>query len=595
MAVNVLRRSQSLAEAMKLVDAGKSPRSKELERLQAFVEGTQYDGRPLYLDFGCNLPRWERKPCVIYPLARAAIESNTALAMGGLRFPRILSLSSEDDSDFAGAQGLSPDDSAKLDAFNGKLIDICGLAASFRQAYRMAQGSRSVALIGCYRSGLPTFDPVWAKLCEPTFVKGDPTTVASLEIRYRRIEYQYDPNLAGNADQAGFLPVCKEYRRVIDDVADTVFVEREVWDITDQTPTQQVATRIEHGFGFCPVRWYARQRPSLAVGTYDGIAVHDGRLSELDAINHALSSRHLAAMYTGDPIKCATGADASETFGTVGRAANPALIDPTQKTGWEQALTGGHQVTAVIKAGPGELWRMQDPQGKFYYLALPKGALDALDNHIDDLCSKTREALRYVWIDPEKLTGSGDVSGKTLAFVFSSQINAVSEDRDDFARQALMPTLGMLYRMMVKKPAGLYVPGLKKVLPILQRFLVKLDNGVEAFIAPQLQPKWGEFFDPSDTDEATRCSTAQSALDAGIITKKTAVEHVREVFAISNVDQYVDQLQKETDVKQANAIKNAQDMVKANGAAIAAGPPGAAKPAVVPVAPSKGAQQTKSA
>jgi len=260
-----------------------------------------------------------------------------------------------------------------------------------------------------------------------------------------------------------------------------------------------------------------------------------------------------------------------------------------QKTGWDKALNGASSSSAAIKAGPGELWRMQDPQGKFYYLSLPKGALEALDKHISDLCSKTRESLHYVWLDPEKLTGSGDVSGKTLAFIYSSQTSSVTDDRDDLGRSAILPVFGMLFRMMVKNSAGLYVPGLKKALPILARFVVALADGTQAFIAPQLQLKWGEYFDASDTDESTRVSTAMAASGGNpIITQKTAVEHIREIFAISNVDQYVDALMKEAAQRQADAVAGAAAMAKA--APPAAVIPGAAKPAV---APSSGAQTQK--
>lgn len=536
------RRVQSEADALKLVDALKSHRAKELERLQAYFEGTQYDGRPLYLDSKSDAPRFERKPCVIYPLAQAAIESNVALALGGTRFPRILSLSSEDDSAFDASQGLDQKSSEILDQFNAKLVDVCGFASSFRQAYRMAQAARSVALIGCYRNGLPALDPVWAKLCEPTFDPADPCTVIRLEIRYRYIEWQRDSSLKPDGSE---IPVCKEYRRVIDDQTDTVYQPKEVWDLSDIEPSKApFGTPIQHGFGFCPVRWWARRRQSFAIGGYDGLALHDGKLSELDAINHALSSRHLAALYTGDPIKCATGVDPDEGFGTIGRTARPENIDPSVKTGWDKAMYGAGDVRA-IRQSPGELWRTPAEAAKFYYLALPKGALDALDSHASDLCSRVREALRYVWLDPEKLTGSGDVSGKTLAFVFSSQLNAVSEDRDDLGRNLMLPSLGMVYRMMIAKSDGLYVPGLKKALPILQRFLVSVQGGKTIFIAPQLQLKWGDYFEPSDLDESTRSKTAIDAYNANLVTLKSAVEHLKDVFAIGSVDQYIDALAKE--------------------------------------------------
>jgi hypothetical protein len=86
----VLRRKLTQSEAQALVDVGKSPRQRELEKLQAYYESKQYVGKEPYLQLDSKTPRLERAPCVIYPLARAAIESNVAFALGGSRFPQIL-------------------------------------------------------------------------------------------------------------------------------------------------------------------------------------------------------------------------------------------------------------------------------------------------------------------------------------------------------------------------------------------------------------------------------------------------------------------------------------------------------------------------
>jgi hypothetical protein len=298
-------------------------------------------------------------------------------------------------------------------------------------------------------------------------------------------------------------------------------------------------------------------------------------------------------MYTGDPMLCGTGVDPDDSLGTMGRTARAEPLPGEQKSEWDRALYGGG-TDGAIRKGPGELWRVPDPTAKLFYLVLPPGALDALDQHAADLCSKERESFRYVWIDPEKLTGSGDISGKTLAFVFSSQVNAVNDDREDLTRACFLPCLGMVYRMLlaVKNPAGVYVPGVQKVLPILKRFLVTLETGAVTFIAPQLEVKWGDMFEPSDADEATRVQTATSAVGK-LITRKTAIDHVKSVFNIENTDQYVDELEKELDDNQQKAIANAQAISgpkdqPGDGAAPAL--PGAAKAPL----PKRGAGQQKS-
>lgn len=596
-----LRTKLDPSSIAKLLNAIKTPRQRECEILQAYYDGTMYDGRPSYFDRQSQLPRLERAPCVRYPLAKAAIDSNVALSMGGARFPRVLSMSSEDDSDFDPQYGLSPEDSATLDQFNAKAMQVAGLDQQFRQAYRVAQAARSAGLVLSYRNGLPAIDVLWPKICAPTFDAANPDSVVSLEIRYRYVDQFSDPVTTGG----DWWPVVKEYRRVIDAKNDTVYQVKEIWNITDTTPTAVVQSRVAHGFGFCPVRWYARQRSSFAVGGYDGVAVHDGRLTEIDAINHALSSRHLAAMYAGDPIMVGIGVDSSDDMGASGRLATPESLDPmgsrrsveNQVWGFGGALGG-----SAIRKEPGQLYRLSGEGADLKYVSLQADALDAISDHTADLCSKTREALRYVWIDPEKLTGSGDVSGKTLAFVFSSQVNAINDDRADFWRACLLPTLGLIYRMLAARSDGVFLPGIAKALPILQRFLVKLADGSVSFMAPQLMPRWGDMFEPSDVDESTRVATSVQALQAGIITTQVAVEHVKDVFAISAVDQHVEALADEKAQKQADAVANAQAMAKVGALGPAAphggtgAPAGGAKAAPNAAKPAKAKQsRTRSA
>jgi len=556
-----LQRRLSPQEAQSLVNAGKTMRARELERLQAYFDGTQYLGRPGYLDQASNVPRLERAPCVVYPLVPSAVESYVALCMGGSRFPRILSMTSEDDT-FQG--GLSPTDSETIDRFNQNLIDSCNLQAAFAQAYRMSLTQRSVALVMCYRNGLPCADAVPACYCVPTLDR-DQCTVMSLEIRYRFIDYFRDQLVTAGE----WWPVVKEYRRVIDATYDTTYQVREVWDSTDINPSTLVDIRTAHGFGCCPVVWYARQRKSLTMGGFDGQALADGKLDAIDAINHALSSRHLGAMYCGDPQMFAFGFDAMD-LQSGGRALDPMAMS-TENPQWDSVLSAkAAQPSSVIRKGPGELLRSENPNAKAGYVTLPSDALLAIDKHAADVAAKVREGMRYVWLDPTNLAGSGDISGKTLAFVFSSQTHAVAQDRSDFGRSCLLSTLAIIYRMLMANPAGVYLRGLKQALPILSQFWVG-----PVFMAPQFQLKWGDFFEASDTDEATRVATAVSAKTAGLITQKTAIEHIAGPFAIQNVDQYADALAKE----KAQAVVDARAAVAAGQVPQISAPPAPPGPA----------------
>lgn len=565
------------SEIQKLLDAGKTQRARELEYLQSVFEGTQYVGRPSF--FSDDVPMQEREPCCQYRLAAIGIESNAAFAMGEGRFPSVLSLSSEDDSAFDDDLGLSPKDSKAVDSFNAKLLDLANLQTVFTNAYKMAQAARSVAIVLGFRAGLPFADLVWSKLCTPTFGDpDDPTRCTRLEIRYRYTELWRDQIRTGGE----WWKRVFEYLRVIDDTADTEYWPVAIWEETDPGVVEgssPVRAQTKHGFKLCPVHWYARNRETNVASTPDGHALHDGPAicGMLEQIDLGISQRHRAAVYVGDPQTVVSGVSAEDPIGNVGRKVQP-VPDPRDvdangrlKGPWAAAMYGGPKGgggTGALRRGAGEVWRIQDPSGKATLLTLPADALDGLDKDVQDLVQKVCDDIGICIIDLALFKGAGDLSGRTLSFLFSKQINRVSQDRKDLGRNCILPVLNLFYRMLLASPDGVYLPGLKKLLPILKRFYKPVAGQEKPiWFAPQLKLSWGDFFEPSDTDEQTRVNTALGALGK-LITIETALEHVKGVFAIGSVDQYAKQLQKQKDDQQQRDIDNAAALANATAPAL---------------------------
>ena len=545
-------------QVQKLIDCRKTPRQRDLEGLQAFFEGKQYVGRPSFFDD--KQPMQERAPCVVFNLCSIAIESNVAFAMGEGRFPVVLSLSSEDDKTFDKDLGLSKDESEVVDSFNAKLVELARLEQAFRQGYRMAQASRSVAFVLGFRNGLPFAELVWAKLCTPSFDDpADPNKCTRLEIRYRYAEQWRDPIRTNGKWWTRVF----EYLRVIDDTNDTVYEPVAIWDETDPGVVERaspVKATAAHGFGLCPVHWYARNRESVVGTNPDGKATHDGVCGLLEQLDLVLSQRHRAAIYAGDPQTVLIGIQSGDAVGNTGRAAVPGAL-PGEGQGsakqWQAAFAVTNGVGGKLRRGVGDVWSIPEPHGKAVLLTLPGDALDALDHDAEDLANKACDDMGVTIVDASAFKGAGDLSGRTLSFLFSKQINRVSQDREDLGHCCIKPVLSLFYRMLIARPKGVYLPGLDKVLPILARFDRVVESG-KVWFCPQLKLKWGDYFEPSDVDESTRAATAISAYNAKIITLKTAIEHVRSVFAIGSVDQYVDALQSEIDDRQQQAIANAQ-------------------------------------
>ena len=605
-------------EVANLVNAIKTPRVMTLERLQAFVEGTQYDGRPDF--FSDDKPLQERAPNIVCRLPHIAVESNVAFAMGEGRFPAVLSMLSENDRFFDSDLGLSDDESKVMDAFNARLIDVAALQQVFRGSYRMALSSRSVAMVLGFRNGLPFADLIWSKLCFPTFGDpSDPTICTRLEIRYRYTQPWRDPMLTGGKVWTRVF----EYLRIIDDTNDTVYEPVPVWDISDRGAVEgqsQTRSQVPHGFGFCPVHWYAHERASVVGDDVDGKAVHDGSLGLIEQLDLALSQRHRAALYAGDPQLILIGVNEDDAVGNTGASAQSPmqpLLDGDRAKGsqqWQRAFGAGQGGgKSKLRRGAGEVWRITDAAGKAVLLTLPSDALDALDKDAKDLLAKICDIIGVTIVDPASVSGAGDLSGRTLSFLFSKQINRVSQDREDLGRRCILPVLNLFYRMLLAKKDGVYLAGADKVRPILQRFYRPVTGAPKpVWFCPQLKLKWGDYFEPSDMDEKTRIDGANAALAGGIITTATAVEHVRGVFQISSVDQYVKTLEDEkakkaADRAKADSDKNAQMMsaMKAlggngkpgqpppasNGGGPSAKPDGSSAKAPPPAMKAKGAKQ----
>jgi hypothetical protein len=532
------------SEADAIVRAGQSPRYRELDRLQRFFDCTQYDTRVGWND-PSDVPLQERKPCIIFPSARAAIESHTNFALGEGKFPTVRSLTNEDDT---AQDGLSKADSQKLDAFNERFVSLAHIESASRQLLRMGQAARSACAVLGFRKGIPSVEAVWAKCCTPTFNPQDPDEVIRLEISYRYIEQERDPLTAE------WAPVVYQYRRVIDDKSDTTFLPVRI-DDKSQFPVSSTPDKtrtVAHNFGVCPVIWW-RCMGGIDTGTgYDGHAIHETILSAIEALDMSLSQRHRAALYAGDPQWFLSGIDPDNPVAPQGRrsrvditADNP-TGDPKKTGEWGGALYGvGPNGRGVAKKGPGVVWASESPDAKASLVTLPGEALDAISDHASDVLNKIAETMSWVRIDPIALRGTADISAKAMTIMYAKQLSRVAQLRQDFGDKCLLPMLSLFYRMLIKVGAGAYLPGLAKVMPILLKMQVQIAGGVQIWFAPKLKLQWPDYFDPSDADEMTRVTMSSAALGGGLVTLASAVEHIKSVFGIGNVEQYVETLKKE--------------------------------------------------
>jgi hypothetical protein len=547
-------------EVAKLLDLGMSDRARRIDTHVRFVDGTIYDGRPDFDDDECGKPLSMRRPCVIYKGVANAIKSYGDMIFGPSGFPGVTSAASEDDKKFEDEDGLNEKDSAQLDHVVGKIVDQSKLRLVGKQILAKAEAAGPVAILISIRAGKLRVSTIDAKNCEPEFDEDNPDRVVRLVISYRYVTKELD-TADGKIKKHVY-----QYRRVIDAKADITYVPVEIRRETQFPTPSQEKEKIAHGFAYCPVHWYARGRDSSEDENQDGHPIHEGLLTTIDAVNQSLSQRHRAALYCGDPQIIETGTQDDEVRVPMGNAVERQLrTDDT--SGWNEPMVGGGgnwrgTRNAQRKKGAGSVWRYEGDSAKVYYLALAGDALKALEDDAADNIAQLREALSYVHIDPDKLTGSGDISGKTLAYVCKQQIAACNTEREDVWTGCLLPVLGMLLRIALKQEKGLYLPGIRKVRPILERYERMVEGSTAgAWFDPPLRPIWPEYFEATAADEQATVTTVAAAKAGNLITAETAALKLRAVFQdINDATEYAEALKEEAAEKAQDALENAKAM-----------------------------------
>jgi hypothetical protein len=452
-------------EAARAIAANVSPRYVRLEELESWVTGSQYDGRPDWWTGGPEeVPRWERKPCFVYPVAAVAISSNVDLVLGEGRFPTITSKPGEKEQDLE--LGLGESESDALDRFIREHHKISRFKAHVREAFAAAQGCGTVCAIHGHRFGKPFADLIPAKWGTPKFLND--RSVASLEIRYPYVDEQ---KINGK-----WTIKAKLYRRVINAESDITFLPADAREdgaepewIPDPNQT------IEHGLGFCPVVWYPFMRGCSVVNRIDGHAIHENLRDEIQALDMALSQKQNCTLHS-EPQPVETGV--APGYNPTGELGRTAVVESTENGGPLGTNTGaktgaffdGPLSKPARKKGPGYVWQYSSDKSKVEYLVFPSGLLKEQEEHCNDLLGKIEQGLAVVLPKPSEFKFAGAVSGRSLQETKSRQYDRCDQYRDDLEEGFILPSVNMQLRIASLAREQLRVAGIKEALPVLDRF-----------------------------------------------------------------------------------------------------------------------------
>jgi hypothetical protein len=605
--------------ALETLHRSLTPRYRSLDLLERYVDGKQYEHWAHKWLGDDDVPLLERAPHVVEPVVRSALESYEDLLVGEGRFPRITTRPDEDeeDEDDEGI-GLSEDESEGLDKLFGQIEKQTELPTAACKAYRRGAGARTaVTKLGVKRGKL-CIESYKAKRCWPEWDPADSERLIALEIRYPYITE--GEGVGEEKLHAGRAKVVW-YRRRIDEQFDIVYKPSRAREDGKEPETWIVDSKIEHGYGFCPVVWWAHAKDDDADGC-DGRAIHELLLDEIDALARSCSQHDRAALYCGDPQIIERGVEPGynpSPGGVTARAPTPYVGEDPATPQPYMRVEGGRPAR---RKGPGVVWQYghggEGPLPDVDLLTLEGTALDAVAKNRDSLRAMIATAMAWVMLDEQSLrnpkggqSSLTNLSGRAMEMLYRRQLSRCNKERVDLGNRWLKPVLNMLLRIVIhhvrkaQEPDGvaeLFLRGTKVLTPELVAKLsrpVKNLSGVvvNEWTGPELTLKWPKYFELNEKDAAEVSQRTRDDLKAGLITRRTAVEQIAPFYGIECVDEYLEQLEEEDDEKAEKAEK--AEAAKANGLhAALAGLNGGAGPAMPtppttpkakpPPAPSKG-------
>ena len=566
------------ADAIKIAELYKTPRFREIERLERYIDGTIYDDRPnFFVDDGT--PLLERKPCCRYPIAQIAIRSHADMVLGEGKWPRIKLCANKRDE-------LSDETKKAVESLLGAIVEQAELRARLREELEIAMGARAAVIVGHVKRGCLGVQVFSAKACH---LEQDASGCAtSLTIEYPYLE-EY------KANDGKWTWRCMLYRREIDAEWDKVYEPVEATqDGTARPSSVDKKKSTNHKLGFCPVEWYAFLPPSGHDDGLNGHSLHERQLSELELLNIGLSQRARAAHLAGDPQMYETGVSKDEKPAPTGRGISQVILDDRgQPYGALGSAFGG--IGGARKRGVGYVWRYNDPTAKLDQVTLPGDALKSLDEHCQDLARKIGRAMSYVELEPDKIHGGGKSSGRSLEILLKPQLDFDGRVREDFGEHGLVAALNLMLRIAFTvnraRQGSVYLDGLDELMTTIESFERQIEGEEsKAWMPPALDLEWGPFFiDTSSDTIKDKADAAIEAKDGKIISKRTATASIAHAFGIDDVDEELAQIETETaaDAAKQAAAGGQQPLVQGMSGA------DASTPANTPAPPNKDDAQPK--
>lgn len=533
------------------------PRYKKLSRLRKYYDGTQYEGRP---DFFTGLkpngeiaPLRERKPCIIYPLPRAAVSQVVKFTFGESRFPKI-GAEKVDAENAIGTERLSEEEAEQLEKFCQQLVERCELKPAMRRVMRPGVAVGTACCILSLRNGLIQLTVPNAEDVLPEFRDGVPGG----EVIRAVWAYQYVESVPSGSDGR---PESKRFW-FRQDITEAEFVEYEPIEVKpNEPPAWRVSRTVAHGFGFCPFVWI-RNVSDADSREIDGSSVYSDLEDEFDALNFALSQRHRGLNLWGVPQPWVTGVEDGDGPPADGRRAGPAGFSPASESPHGKIL--GSDGRPAIRVSSDNQWQYTGVDTKVGLLETTGKPFEAGTNHVNDIRSRALEAMSVVLVNVSDVMGrtqQGQMSAKFLELAYEPLLALVDEMRHCWWPQGLRAIVSAALRIVAAtKGKNIYIPGAAAIAPILDRFFVKTDDGKTLWLGPSLQPAWGDYFAAGPEEISAGIKAAKEA--EGLVPHDDRAKYVLPYFGREDTEDALAELEKEKEEAEEKAAADADREVQ---------------------------------
>jgi len=529
-------------------------RYRRLARLDAYYRGTQCDGLPDWYE-GLNADQEEvplrlRKPCIIYPLPKAAVNQAVRFSVGEGRFPDLEVEDVEPDEAIEPRLAVSEDDAATLTAFVSRLVEQSCLKSTARTLMRHGLAVSSAPAVIAIRRGRFAIDTPRAQDCQVEFHDDDPDGDVARMVWC----YQFDKQVT---EQGRIVQRPHFFRR--DYTATETIVYRdapvEMGKPIEWIVDAEATAKTRHDYGFCPVVWI-RNMPESHCSDIDGTSLYGGMFEEFDALNFALSQQHRGINYFGTPQAYETNVGEDEQPATVLRPGRPTRGEDPVKGG-----AFGVNPKPTRRKAPDEIWSYKG-DATVDVLETSGKAFDVAEKHAKNVRARVLEAINVVLLDPETAMQK-DLSGVAIQRVYASFLALVDEMREHWWEHGFAKILGLMMRIVaVTSGKGLLLAGAVKSASILKRFMVDTEVG-PMWIAPTITPSWGDYFSPSPEDTKAAVEATVAAKDGHLITPQTATKYVAPYFGVDDAEAEAEEAEAESLTAAEDALATEEAKAKA--------------------------------